>query len=40
MFGLVLFLMLSLQFPYVGDLGIRPTAMQDVVDLWRPRVGL
>jgi ABC-type multidrug transport system fused ATPase/permease subunit len=40
MFGLVLFLMLSLQFPYVGDIGIRPTAMQDVVELWKPRVGL
>jgi hypothetical protein len=38
MFGLVLFLMLSLQFPYVGDLGIRPTVMQDVIELWKPRV--
>jgi hypothetical protein len=37
MFGLVLFLMVSLQFPYVGDLGIRPTAMEDVIELWKPR---
>ena len=36
--GFVLFLILSLDYPFTGDLAIEPEAMRDVIEYWSPRL--
>jgi len=37
--GFVLFLILSLDSPFTGDLRIEPDALQGVIQTWEPRMG-
>jgi len=40
MLGFVFYLLVSLQYPFAGELTPSPQAFQNIIDLWAPRLGL